>query len=318
MNVKQVGRDLGVRYVLEGSVRKAANRVRITAQLIDAGSGAHLWADKFDGTLEDIFDLHDQVASEVAGAVEPNLREAEIDRSLRKPTTSLDAYDLYMRGLAAFRDLSPDSLRVTMDLTRQAIDLDPHFARALALRGLVHPASADGPGGRPRSKGRGVEAGACRTRRVQRRLGGREPRRHGDLLDGGSIETALSASQRALMLNPNGYLALMHNGWIQCIAGNPAAAIDPFTRARRLSSRDPFGGFGEAGLAGPSRSWSAAGGPGLGATGHHVSTAPGKRIPDGSGGIGRSWPHRRGERTNCAAVEGTPPGPYPPRIRSPP
>ena len=108
VDVKQVGRDLGVRYVLEGSVRKAANRVRITVQLIDAGSGTHLWADKFDGTLDDIFDLHDQVAREVAGAVEPNLREAEINRSLRKPTTSLDAYDLYMRGLAAFRNLSPD------------------------------------------------------------------------------------------------------------------------------------------------------------------------------------------------------------------
>ena len=149
-------------------MRKAANRVRITAQLIDAGSGTHLWADKFDGTLEDIFDLHDQVAREVAGAVEPNLREAEINRSLRKPTTSLDAYDLYMRGLAAFRDLSADSLRVTMELTRQAIDLDPHFARALGAARPVHPASAVGQGGRSRSNGGGVEAGACRPRRVQR------------------------------------------------------------------------------------------------------------------------------------------------------
>lgn len=157
----------------------------------------HLWADKFDGTLDDIFDLYDQVASAVAGAVEPNLREAEIDRCLRKPTTSLDAYDLYMRGLAAFRNLLPDSLRVTMELTRRAIDLDPHCAISSM---------------------------------------------------GGSIDTALAASQRALMLNPNGFPALQHNGWIQCIAGNPAAAIDPFTRALRMSPRDPFLGYCEAGL----------------------------------------------------------------------
>ena len=138
VNVKQVGRDLGVRYVLEGSVRMAANRVRITAQLIDAGSGAHLWADKFDATLEDIFDLHDQVAREVAGAVEPNLREAEIERSLRKPTTSLDAYDLYMRGLVAFRDLSPEQparhhgIDATGDRSRPALRPRPGAARPCA------------------------------------------------------------------------------------------------------------------------------------------------------------------------------------------
>jgi adenylate cyclase len=247
VDVKQVGRDLGVRYVLEGSVRKAANRVRITAQLIDAGSGTHLWADKFDGALEDIFDLHDQVAREVAGAVEPSLREAEINRSLRKPTTSLDAYELYMRGMAAFRDLSADSLRVTMELTRQAIDLDPHFARVLALRALCiqHlPGKEDDP-----------EAMEEALRLAHAALAASSDDWEAATFAatvissmGGSIETALSASQRALTLNPNGFLALQHNGWIQCIAGNPAAAIDPFMRALRLSPRDRFGGFCEAGL----------------------------------------------------------------------
>jgi adenylate cyclase len=248
VNVKQVGRDLGVRYVLEGSVRVAANRVRVTAQLIDAGSGMHLWADKFDGTLEDIFDLHDQVAREVAGAVEPNLREAEINRSLRKPTTSLDAYDLYMRGLAAFRHLSIDGLRTTMELTRQAIDLDPHFARVLALRALCiqHLQS-----GKPDDS----EAMAEALRLAHAALAASSDDWEAASIAatvissmGGSIETALSASQRALMLNPNGFLALQHNGWIQCIAGNPAAAIDPFTRALRFSPRDPFIGYCEAGL----------------------------------------------------------------------
>ena len=98
VDVKQVGRELGVRYVLEGSVRKAANRVRITGQLIDAATGAHLWADRFDGALEDIFDLQDQVTASVVGAIAPKLEQAEIERAKRKPTESLDAYDYYLRG----------------------------------------------------------------------------------------------------------------------------------------------------------------------------------------------------------------------------
>ena len=101
VDVKQVGRELGVRYVLEGSVRKAANRVRITGQLIDAGTGAHLWADRFDGGLEDIFDLQDQVTTRVVGAIAPTLEQAEIERAKRKPTESLDAYDYFLRGMAS-------------------------------------------------------------------------------------------------------------------------------------------------------------------------------------------------------------------------
>jgi adenylate cyclase len=248
VNVKQVGRDLGVRYVLEGSVRTAANRVRVTAQLIDTGSGTHLWADKFDATLEDIFDLHDHVAREVAGAVEPNLREAEIDRCLRKPTTSLDAYDLYMRGLAAFRSLSPDSLRITMELTRQAIDLDPHFARALALRGLCIQHLQSGKEDDPAAMAEALRLAHAALAASSDDWEAASIAATVISSMGGSIETALSASERAFTLNPNAFLALQHNGWIQCIAGNPTAAIDPFTRALRLSPRDPFAGYCEAGL----------------------------------------------------------------------
>ena len=106
VDVRQVARELGVRYVLEGSVRKAGNRVRITGQLIDAATGAHLWADRFDGSLDDIFELQDEVASRVVGAIEPRLRLTEIDRASRKPTENLDAYDLYLRALA--RDIQKD------------------------------------------------------------------------------------------------------------------------------------------------------------------------------------------------------------------
>ena len=95
--MRQVGRELGVRYVLEGSVRRAGNRVRIAGQLIDATTGAHIWADRFDGALDDIFELQDEVASRVAGAIEPKLRQSEIQRTARKPTERLGAYDLYLR-----------------------------------------------------------------------------------------------------------------------------------------------------------------------------------------------------------------------------
>ena len=102
VDVKQVARELGVRYVLEGSVRKAGNRVRITGQLIDAATGAHIWADRFDGALDDVFELQDQVAASVVGAIEPSLRLSEIERASRKPTASLDAYDLFLRGHCEF------------------------------------------------------------------------------------------------------------------------------------------------------------------------------------------------------------------------
>ena len=131
VDVRQVGRELGVRYVLEGSVRKAANRVRITGQLVDTATGAHLWADRFDGGLGDIFDLQDQVTESVVGAIAPAVEKAEIERAKRKPTERLDAYALYLRGLAKFyqienRQANDEALR----LFNSAIELDPDFASA--------------------------------------------------------------------------------------------------------------------------------------------------------------------------------------------
>jgi adenylate cyclase len=137
IDIKRVGRELGVRYVLEGSVRKAGDRVRITAQLIEALNGAHLWADRFDGSLEDIFDLQDKVASSVAGVIEPALQAAETIRSAERPTHDLTAYDLYLRAyeivLSSGKDL-PEALR----LLDQAIDRDPRYAPALALAAVGH------------------------------------------------------------------------------------------------------------------------------------------------------------------------------------
>jgi hypothetical protein len=130
VDVKQVGRELGVHYVLEGSVRKAGQRVRITGQLIEAVTGAHLWADRFDGSLEDIFQFQDEVASSVAGIIEPALQAAETARSAGRPTTDLTAYDLYLRAYAMFLS-STRQIPKALRLMEQAIARDPHYGHAL-------------------------------------------------------------------------------------------------------------------------------------------------------------------------------------------
>jgi len=135
VDVKQVAQELGVRYVLEGSVRKAGNRVRITGHLIDTTTGAHIWADRFDGALDDIFELQDQVASSVAGAIEPKLRQSEIDRAGRKPTANLTAYDLYLRALAQSYRFTEEGFAEAVVLARQALAIDPSYAPAAALVG---------------------------------------------------------------------------------------------------------------------------------------------------------------------------------------
>jgi len=138
VDVKQVGRELGVRYVLEGSVRKAGSRVRITAQLIDALSGTHLWADRFDGSLRDVFDLRDEVASSVAGVIEPALRAAEIRRSSDRPTNDLTAYDLYLRALSHWGTYDEQRVLQALDLLGQAVERDPRYGPALAVAAHCH------------------------------------------------------------------------------------------------------------------------------------------------------------------------------------
>jgi len=130
IDVRQVARELGVRYVLEGSVRKAGNRVRITVQLIDTATGAHLWADRFDGSLDDIFELQDEIASRVVGVIEPRMRLIETDRASRKPTENLDAYDLYLRALAQMYKVTEEGTAEAIRLARRALELDPAFAPA--------------------------------------------------------------------------------------------------------------------------------------------------------------------------------------------
>jgi adenylate cyclase len=139
VDVKQVGRELGVRYVLEGSVRRAGSRVRITGQLIDTATGAHLWADRFDGSLEDIFELQDQVTAGVVSAIAPKLEQAEIERAKRKPTDSLDAYHCYLRGLAGLLRFTKEANSEALSHFLQAIKLDPNFAAAYGMAARCYP-----------------------------------------------------------------------------------------------------------------------------------------------------------------------------------
>ena len=134
VDVRQVGKELGVRYVLEGSVRKAGNRLRITGQLVEATTGAHLWANRFDGVLEDVFELQDQVTASVAGAIEPYLQRAEIDRAQRKPTENLGAYDYFLRGMAVFNQGIPERFAEAQELFAKAVGLMPSTVWPTAWR----------------------------------------------------------------------------------------------------------------------------------------------------------------------------------------
>jgi len=238
VDVKQIGRELGVRYVLEGSVRKAGGRVRITSQLIDASTGAHIWADRFDGALDDIFELQDQVASGVVGAIEPRLRQSEIERAHRKPTESLDAYDLYLRALA-LRDIHTDeSMREAIALLRQALAIDPNYVPAKAAIGWsrIHQRSH---GRNPVSEADTAEAVAYAREAIE--AGKDDP----DALFmaaftllylGGDLAVAATAVDRALALNPNSAHAWMVRGYVSL--PHPDIAIEAFERAMRLNPFD--------------------------------------------------------------------------------
>src|SRR5208282_5367279 len=136
VDVRQVGRELGVRYVLEGSVRKAGSRMRITGQLVDTETGAHLWADRFDGGLDDVFDLQDRVTASVAGAIEPQLQRAETERAQRKPTANLGAYDYFLRGMAIFNQAIPERLAEAQALFAQAFALDAGYGAAYGMAAI--------------------------------------------------------------------------------------------------------------------------------------------------------------------------------------
>jgi adenylate cyclase len=242
VDVKQVGRELGVRYVLEGSVRKAGSRVRITGQLVDAMTGGHIWADRFDGALDDVFDLQDRVTASVVGAIEPRLQQLEIERAGRKPTESLDAYDYFLRGMASFHLLTRDSLLEARRLYQRATELDPTYASPYGMAArCIHLGRANGWLADP---DREIADGVRLARRAAA-VGKDDPTAlwsSGRCLShlAGEVETGAAYIERALLLNPNSAAAWNASGWVRVFLGDPADAIERFERAMRSSPLDPL------------------------------------------------------------------------------
>jgi adenylate cyclase len=238
VDVKQVGRELGVRYVLEGSVRKAGQRVRITGQLIDAVSGTHLWADHFDGSLEDVFDLQDKVASSVAGVIEPALQAAETARSAHRPTADLTAYDLYLRGYAMVLSSARQSSEA-LRLMEQAIARDPRYGPALAWAAFCrHRLHFDGQSEDPEAD---RLKGADFARRALE-VAGDDPAvlanaAHALAYFGENIGAMMALVDRALALNPNFARAWFISGNLRVCAGQPDIAIEHLETSLRLSPR---------------------------------------------------------------------------------
>jgi TolB-like protein/class 3 adenylate cyclase/tetratricopeptide (TPR) repeat protein len=240
VDIKQVGRDLGVRYVLEGSVRKAGGRVRITGQLVEAETGTHLWADKFDGALDDVFDLQDRITASVVGIIEPNLFQAEIERARRKRPDNLGAYDLFLRAVPHFQSVMPGDADIAIGLLEQALKLDPCYASAHALlacgmeirvlRGGFNEADA---------------AAGVRHARLALAHGSDDATAlsfaalvilHLDH----DFEAASNAIARALSLNGSCAFALYWGAHIHAFSGDPVIAEDYANRALRLSPFDPI------------------------------------------------------------------------------
>ena len=240
VDVKQVGRELGVRYVLEGSVRKAGGRVRITAQLIEVEGGAHLWADRFDGPLEEVFELQDNVALSVAGVIESAVQAAEIRRSAERPTSDLTAYDLYLRALPDCLSWDGGRVRAALARLEQAIERDPQFGPALGFAAVCNHALGRYGGGK------GTEAHRRAALDLAHRALQASPGDAGVVANvafmlgslGEDIKPAIALVDRALELNPSFARGWGISAWLRMWAGQPDVAVEHWQTSIRLSPRD--------------------------------------------------------------------------------
>jgi TolB-like protein/class 3 adenylate cyclase len=241
VDIKQVGRELGVRYVLEGSVRKSGNKVRITGQLIEASTGTHLWADRFDGVLEDVFDLQDRVTTSVIGAILPQVERVEIDRAQRKPTESLQAYDYYLRALGASYRYSREANLEVMELSRAANRVDPDFSLSYALA-AYSLATRKAFGWSTDMTGEIAETRRLSAKAIELdRDDARVLALAGFPLAylAGEVERAGLLVRQAVQIDPNLGLARMWMGWINVYLGEHEAGIEQLEIAQRLNPLDP-------------------------------------------------------------------------------
>jgi TolB-like protein len=240
-NVRQIGRELGVRYVLEGSVRRAGDRLRFAVQLVDATSGAHIWANRFDGEMSDVFELQDRISESVVGAIEPRLQRAELERLKRKPAASLDAYDLFLRAQQLEYEFTGESYAAAIQYLDRALAIDPAYAPAMALKaycfaerrvqGWAHDSDDEAAEGH-RLAARaadlaGDDANVLWMAAYAIRVLGSDPLRAREL------------HQRSLRLNPNSAKALTASAWNESLLGGSAEALKMLQRAERISPADP-------------------------------------------------------------------------------
>ena len=252
-DIKEVGRRLGVRYVLEGAVRKASGKVRISGQLIDAVTGAHLWAERFERDLTDVFALQDEVTVAVVSAIQPKLLQIEIARATRPRPENLTAYDFFLRALPKFYLTTREGVAEAIRLAHRALELDPGFGSAAALAGAGHMQNVIwGHAIDPQFDRRE----AIRLLRLALNIDDSDP----DILAWVSVTSAymigdreneIELADRAVALNPNSYNAWRFRGWVYKIAGLPEEAVRSFERAIRVSPIDPqlhivFAGMGQA------------------------------------------------------------------------
>jgi adenylate cyclase len=240
IDVKQVGRELGVRYLLEGSVRKSGNRVRVTAQLIDAANAAHVWAERYDRSLDDIFALQDELTMSVIGAVEPSLRKVEIERARRKRPDSLDAWDFYLRALPFAATGMPEDADKALPLLEQAIAIEPDYAAAHALIAWCHEQ-------RYLRGGLQEETRAAASRHARAAIAAGADDAPALAMAGFTIgvvehdyDTALDALDRSLALSPSSALALGFSAIIRAWKGEDATAVAHAETGIRLSPYDPL------------------------------------------------------------------------------
>jgi adenylate cyclase len=253
VDIKEVGRRLGMRYVLEGSVRKAAQKVRITGQLIDALTGAHIWADRFERDLTDVFALQDEVTLAVVSAIQPKLLQTEIALAMRRRPENLTAYDFYLRAMQQFYLTTGEGVAETLRLAHRALELDPRFGFVAALAGVCHMQKV--------LNGHTVDPQfdrkeAVRLFRLALSVDDSDP----DTLAFASVisafmvgdcEAGIEMADRSVALNPNSFLAWNYRGHVYRLAGLPEEAVRSFERAMRMSPLDPllhiaFSGMGFA------------------------------------------------------------------------
>lgn len=241
VDVRQVSRELGVRYVLEGSIRKAGNRLRISAQLIDAASGNHIWSQRYDGELADIFDLQDRVTEAIIGAIEPTITLSEIERAKRKRPDNLDAYDCVMRALPAVWAQDAETTAEGLRLAEQATVLDPAYALPRALAAWCYAQRVSYMRTPCPTEDR---AKAVKLAQEAATLDSNDPLvltvLSAAYAIAGKFDLGLVAIEKALALDPNSAWAWLRSGWANHYASNPDKAIEHFQRAMRLNPLDPM------------------------------------------------------------------------------